>query len=93
MQHAAALAPVIAGLQEEVTALKRDLDQQRLQAAVAQQELEGMNSRLNEVRRCDCSWLPTFWKAVARQAVMLLEAPAGSAEGHMRPAMLLTNAK
>jgi hypothetical protein len=50
VQHAAALAPVISSLQEEITGLKRDLDQQRLQAAVTQQELEGMTSRLGEVR-------------------------------------------
>lgn len=49
MQHAAALAPVISSLQEEITGLKRELDQQRLQAAVTQQELEGMTSRLGEV--------------------------------------------
>lgn len=49
VQHAAALAPVISSLQEEITALKRELDQQRLQAAVTQQELEGMTSRVGEV--------------------------------------------
>lgn len=49
VQHAAALAPVIASLQEEVAGLRRELDQQRLQAAVAQQELDGMANRLNEV--------------------------------------------
>lgn len=52
MQHAAALTPVISGLQEEITGLRRELDQQRLQAAVAQQELEGMASRLAEVCMC-----------------------------------------
>lgn len=60
MQHAAALAPVIAGLQEEIGVLKRELEQQRLQAAVPQQELDGLTSRINEVSRvwccmC-CSW-------------------------------------
>jgi hypothetical protein len=54
-QHAAALAPVIAGLQGEVTGLKSDLEQQRLAAAVAQQELEGQRSRLAEVRVRLCS--------------------------------------
>lgn len=49
VQHAAALAPVIAGLQEEITVLRRELDQQRLQAAVAEQEMEGLTSRINEV--------------------------------------------
>lgn len=51
-QHAAALAPVIAGLQEEVTALRADIDQQWLQANVAEQELAGMKSRLAEVCCC-----------------------------------------
>lgn len=51
VQHAAALAPVIAGLQEEIAVLKRELEQQRLQAAVTEQELEGLTSRINEVRR------------------------------------------
>lgn len=51
VQHAAALAPVIAGLQEEIAVLKRELEQQRLQAAVTQQELEGLTSRINEVCR------------------------------------------
>jgi hypothetical protein len=32
--------------------IRRELDQHRLQAAVTQQELDGMNARLNEVR-CD----------------------------------------
>lgn len=50
VQHAAALAPVIAGMQEEITVLKRELEQQRVQAAVTQQELDGMTNRLNEVR-------------------------------------------
>ncbi len=49
VQHAAARAPVISSLQDEITGLKRELDQQRLQAAVTQQELEGMTSRLGEV--------------------------------------------
>jgi hypothetical protein len=49
VQHAAALAPVIAGLQEEIAVLKRELEQQRLQAAVTQQELDGLSSRINEV--------------------------------------------
>jgi hypothetical protein len=48
-QHAAALAPVIAGLQGEVSGLKSDLEQQRLAAAVAQQELKGARGRLAEV--------------------------------------------
>eukprot|EP00878_Enallax_costatus_P024119 GHUV01025712.1.p1 GENE.GHUV01025712.1~~GHUV01025712.1.p1 ORF type:complete len:220 (+),score=65.92 GHUV01025712.1:1294-1953(+) len=47
-QHAAALAPVIAGLQQEVTALRADIDQQRLQTTVAEQELAGIRSRLEE---------------------------------------------
>ncbi|KAF6250572.1 hypothetical protein COO60DRAFT_798357 [Scenedesmus sp. NREL 46B-D3] len=47
-QHAAALAPVMAGLQGEVTGLRSDLEQQRLAAAVAQQELEGARGRLAE---------------------------------------------
>jgi hypothetical protein len=52
VQHAAALAPVIAGLQEETTVLRRELDQQRVQAAVTQQELDNMVSRLHEVWQC-----------------------------------------
>jgi hypothetical protein len=56
-QHAAALAPVIAGLQGEVSGLRSDLEQQRLAAAVAQQELEGQRSRLAEVSMRSCSRL------------------------------------
>jgi hypothetical protein len=51
VQHAAALAPVIAGLQEETTVLRRELEQQRVQAAVTQQELDNMVSRLQEVQQ------------------------------------------
>jgi hypothetical protein len=54
-QHAAALAPVIAGLQGEVSGLNSDLEQQWLAAAVAQQELEGQRSRLAEVGVHLCS--------------------------------------
>lgn len=49
VQHAAALAPVIAELQEEIGVLRQDVDQQRLAAAVARQELDGAMARLQEV--------------------------------------------
>jgi len=48
-QHSAALAPVIACLQAEVAALNADMEQQLLAASVAQQELDGMLGRLQEV--------------------------------------------
>lgn len=50
-QHSAALEPVIAALQAEVAALNADMEQQLLAASVAQQELNGMLGRLQEVSR------------------------------------------
>jgi hypothetical protein len=67
VQHAAALAPVIAGLQEETSVLRRELEQQRVQAAVTQQELDNMVSRLQEVRNT-CGGAPGTWLKAAAAA-------------------------
>ncbi|WIA38855.1 hypothetical protein OEZ86_002132 [Tetradesmus obliquus] len=73
-QHAAALAPVIAGLQGEVSGLKSDLEQQRLAAAVAQQELEGARGRLAEAD-AELSKLQQEAKAEANRLTAVSAAP------------------
>lgn len=49
-QHAAALMPLIQGIQEELAALRVDADAQRLAAAEARAELEAARTAASEVR-------------------------------------------